>query len=112
MHVIKFLQKYMVGFVFISGVIVMSGVGVIYFQVKDELPQIPKNLRYLNQQPPTVIYSRDGKVLKILGDRSYMTLDLISPIFRKPSSLLKIPRFMNITDWTRLQFYGHFIKTR
>jgi 1A family penicillin-binding protein len=83
MHVIKFLQKYMVGIVFISVLIVMSGIGAIYYQVKDELPRIPKNLRYLNQQPPTEIYSRDGKVLKILGDRSYMTLDLISPHFQK-----------------------------
>jgi len=83
MHVIKFLQKYMVGIVCISMLIVMSGIGAIYFQVKDELPRIPKNLRYLNQQPPTEIYSRDGKVLKILGDRSYMTLDLLSPHFQK-----------------------------
>ena len=73
----------MVGIVFISVLIVMSGIGAIYYQVKDELPRIPKNLRYLNQQPPTEIYSRDGKVLKILGDRSYMTLDLISPHFQK-----------------------------
>jgi len=83
MQVIKFLQKYMVGIAVMSWVIVISGAGVIYFHVKDELPQIPKNLRYLNQQPPTEIYSRDGKVLKILGDRSYMTLDLISPHFQK-----------------------------
>ncbi len=83
MRVLEFLQKYIVTFVFILGFIVMSGVGVIYFQVKDELPRIPKNLRYLNQQPPTEIYSKDGKVLKILGDRSYMTLDLISPNFQK-----------------------------
>ena len=83
MHVIKFLQKYMVGFVFISVFIVMSGVGVTYYQIKGELPRIPKNLRYINQQPPTEIYSGDGKVLKILGDRSYMTLDLISPYFQK-----------------------------
>ena len=83
MHVLKFLQKYMVGFVFISVFIVMSGVGVTYYQIKGELPRIPKNLRYINQQPPTEIYSGDGKVLKILGDRSYMTLDLISPYFQK-----------------------------
>ena len=83
MQVIKFLQKYMVGIVFISGFILMSCMGVIYFQVKDELPRIPNNLRYLNQQPPTEIYSRDGKILKILGDRNYMTLNLISPHFQK-----------------------------
>ena len=83
MHVIKFLQKYMVGFVFISVFIVISGIGVTYYQIKGELPRIPKNLRYINQQPPTEIYSGDGKVLKILGDRSYMTLDLISPYFQK-----------------------------
>ena len=47
------------------------------------MPRIPKNLRYLNHQPPTEIYSRDGKVLKTLGDRGYMTLDLISPNFQK-----------------------------
>jgi len=48
MHVIKFLQKYMVGIVFISVLMVMSGIGAIYYQVKDELPRIPKNIRYLN----------------------------------------------------------------
>jgi len=45
MQVIKFLQKYMVGIAVMSWVIVISGAGVIYFHVKDELPQIPKNLR-------------------------------------------------------------------
>ncbi|HIO23092.1 MAG TPA: PBP1A family penicillin-binding protein [Nitrospinaceae bacterium] len=83
MRVLEFLQKYTVTFVFISGFIVISGLGVTYFQVKDELPRIPKNLRHLNHQPPTEIYSRDGKVLKTLGDRGYMTLDLISPNFQK-----------------------------
>ena len=83
MRVLEFLQKYTVTFVFISGFIVISGLGVTYFQIKDELPRIPKNLRYLNHQPPTEIYSRDGKVLKTLGDRGYMTLDLISPNFQK-----------------------------
>ena len=61
----------------------MSGIGITYYQIKSELPRIPKNLRYLNQQPPTEIYSRDGKVLKILDDRGHMTLDLISPHFQK-----------------------------
>jgi len=83
MRVLEFLQKHIVTFVFISGFIVISGLGVAYFQVKDELPRIPKNLRHLSHQPPTEIYSRDGKVLKILGDRGYMTLDLISPNFQK-----------------------------
>ena len=83
MNIIKLFKKYALGIVFISGLIVMSAIGVTYYQIKDELPRIPKNLSYLNQQPPTEIYSRDGKVLKILGNRGHMTLDRISPHFQK-----------------------------
>ena len=83
MNIIKLFKKYALGIVFISGLIVMSAVGVTYYQIKDELPRIPKNISYLNQQPPTEIYSRDGKVLKILGNRGHMKLDRISPHFQK-----------------------------
>ena len=80
---IKKFKKFALGLIIISCFILMSGIGITYYQIKSELPRIPKNLRYLNQQPPTEIYSRDGKVLKILGDRGHMTLDLISPHFQK-----------------------------
>ena len=79
----KKFKKFALGLIIISCFIVMSGIGITYYQIKSELPRIPKNLRYLNQQPPTEIYSADGKVLKILGDRGHMTLDLISPHFQK-----------------------------
>ena len=62
--------------------LVILGMGFSYLKIKDQLPQIPENLRYLNSQLPTEIYSSDGKLLKVLADRSYMTLDLISPHFQ------------------------------
>ena len=83
MRTLNALSRHAVLLFFATVFLATSGFGAAYFNLKDQLPQIPENLRYLNQQPPTEIYSHDGKLLKVLGDRSYMTLDLISPHFQK-----------------------------
>ena len=82
MHILRFISKHLISLVCIPIFIVILGMGFSYLKIKDQLPQIPENLRYLNSQLPTEIYSSDGKLLKVLADRSYMTLDLISPHFQ------------------------------
>nr|MCS5648202.1 transglycosylase domain-containing protein [Dehalococcoidia bacterium] len=83
MRILNFLSKHIIVLVLTPVFILTSGFGAAYINVKDQLPRIPDNLRYLNQQPPTEIYSHDGKLLKVLGDRSYMTLDLMPHHFKK-----------------------------
>ena len=83
MRLLKFMSKHIMVLVLTPVFVVTSGFGAVYINVKDQLPRIPDNLRYLNQQPSTEIYSHDGKLLKVLGDRSYMTLDLMPHHFKK-----------------------------
>ena len=83
MRILNFLSKHIIVLVLTPVFVLTSGFGAAYINVKDQLPRIPDNLRYLNQQPPTEIYSHDGKLLKVLGDRSYMTLDLMPHHFKK-----------------------------
>ncbi len=77
------LTKNLTNLVAVVIVLAISGIGFGYYQLKDQLPMIPEDLRYLNHQPPTEIYSYDGEILKGLGHRSFITLDLISPNFQK-----------------------------
>ena len=83
MRLLNFLSKHIIVLVLTPVFVVTSGFGAAYINVKDQLPRIPDNLRYLNQQPPTEIYSHDGKLLKVLGDRSHMILDLMPHHFKK-----------------------------
>ena len=80
---LNFITKNLSNLIVVIIVVAIAGLGIAYYHLKDQLPMIPEDLRYLNQQPPTEIYSSDGEVLKILGDRSFITMDLISPNFQK-----------------------------
>ena len=54
-----------------------------YFYLEEDLPQLPQNLSYINYRPPTEIYSSDGEVIKTLGLRNTVRLDMISWKFQK-----------------------------
>jgi len=82
-RILTFLSTTFTNLFFVFAFTSLAGLGAAYVYFKNQLPQIPENLRYLNQQPPTEIYSYDGEILKILGDRSFVTLNLISPNFQK-----------------------------
>lgn len=64
-----------------------------YFYIEEELPQLPKNLSYINYRPPTEIYSSDGEVIKILGLKSTVRLDMISWKFQKAILATEDSRF-------------------
>ncbi|MZH01958.1 MAG: PBP1A family penicillin-binding protein, partial [Nitrospinae bacterium] len=64
-----------------------------YFYVEEELPQLPKNLSYINYRPPTEIYSSDGEVIKVLGRTSTVRLDMISWKFQKAILAIEDSRF-------------------
>ena len=66
-----------------------------YFYVKDDLPQLPKNLSYINYKPPTEIYSSDGELLKVIGLRNTVRLDMISPQFKNAILAVEDHRFFN-----------------
>ena len=66
-----------------------------YFYVKDDLPQLPKNLSYINYKPPTEIYSSDGELLKVIGLRNTVRLDMISPQFKNAILAVEDRRFFN-----------------
>ena len=66
-----------------------------YFYVKDELPQLPKNLSYINYKPPTEIYSSDGELLKIIGLRNTVRLSMVSPQFKNAIIAVEDRRFFS-----------------
>ena len=64
-----------------------------YFYLEDDLPQLPQNLSYINYRHPTEIYSSDGEVIKTLGRRSTVLLDMISWKFQKAILATEDSRF-------------------
>ena len=64
-----------------------------YFYIEEELPQLPKNLSYINYRPPTEIYSSDGEVIKTLGLKNTVRLDMISWKFQKAILAIEDSRF-------------------
>ena len=64
-----------------------------YLYLEDDLPQLPKNLSYINYRPPTEIYSDDGEVIKTLGLRNTVRLNMISWKFRKAILAIEDRRF-------------------
>ena len=66
---------------------------VMYFKVHKELPQLPDNLKTIYSKPPTEIYSSDGVLLKVLGERLIVDLDMMSPHFIKAVIALEDARF-------------------
>ena len=64
-----------------------------YFYLEDDLPQLPQNLSYINYRHPTEIYSSDGEVMKTLGLRNTVRLDMISWKFQKAILATEDSRF-------------------
>ena len=64
-----------------------------YFYLEQDLPQLPQNLSYINYKPPTEIYSSDGEVIKILGLKNTVRLDMISWKFQKAILATEDSRF-------------------
>ena len=95
MKIILRFQKILGWGLFLSLVPILTIFIVGYFYVKDVLPQLPKNLSYINYKPPTEIYSSDGELLKIIGLRNTVRLDMISPEFKNAILAVEDRRFFN-----------------
>lgn len=54
-----------------------------YFALSRDLPQLPEKLANMNLSLPSEIYSADGERIKVLGERLPVSLEEISPFFRK-----------------------------
>ncbi len=65
----------------------------IYHMVKDQLPQLPDSLDKIALSLPTEIYSADGEVMKVLGERHPIVLKEVSPHFTKAIIATEDSRF-------------------
>ena len=87
-----FLEK---GFCF-AGAICLAMIFLVftmYLKVNKDLPQLPDNLKTIYSKPPTEIYSSDGGLLKVLGERLIVDLEMISPHFLNAVIALEDARF-------------------
>ena len=57
--------------------------GFVYSSLKSDLPRLPESLSEVSSRIPTEIYSSDGKLLRVLGQRHHIKLNGISPYFQK-----------------------------
>ena len=78
---------------FLLLILVIGGFMGGYLYVEEELPRLPKNLSYINYRPPTEIYSSDGEVIKILGLKNTVRLDMISGKFQEAILAIEDSRF-------------------
>jgi penicillin-binding protein 1A len=69
------------GFYTICVTAFLVGAGA-YFFVSRDLPRLPENLENINLSLPTEIYSADGELVRVLGDRRPVLLTEISPHFK------------------------------
>ncbi len=65
----------------------------LYIDLKDDLPQLPDSLEKINLSLPTEIYSSQGNVIKVLGQRHPVTLSEISPRFTEAMIATEDSRF-------------------
>lgn len=65
----------------------------LYIDLKDDLPQLPDSLEKINLSLPTEIYSSQGNVIKVLGQRHPVALGEISPRFTKAMIATEDSRF-------------------
>ena len=70
----------------------LLGLG-LYMDLKDDLPQLPDSLEKINLSLPTEIYSSQGNVIKVLGQRHPVPLDEISPRFTEAMIATEDSRF-------------------
>ena len=81
--------------IFLSIVTLMTIFIAGYIYVEDDLPQLPKNLSHINYRPPTEIYSSDGELLKTIGLRNSIRLNMISLEFQNAILAVEDRRFFN-----------------
>ncbi|QPJ65570.1 MAG: PBP1A family penicillin-binding protein [Candidatus Nitrohelix vancouverensis] len=62
------------------GVLTLCG---LYFELSDDLPQLPENLDSINLSLPTEIYSVDGEQIKVVGQRFPVNIEDVAPHFLK-----------------------------
>ena len=65
----------------------------LYIDLKDDLPQLPDSLEKINLSLPTEIYSSQGNVIKVLGQRHPVPLNEISPRFTEAMIATEDSRF-------------------
>ena len=65
----------------------------LYIDLKDDLPQLPDSLEKINLSLPTEIYSSEGNVIKVLGQRHPVSLEEISPRFTEAMIATEDSRF-------------------
>ncbi|CCQ91813.1 Membrane carboxypeptidase (Penicillin-binding protein) [Nitrospina gracilis 3/211] len=65
----------------------------VYWNLRDDLPQLPDSLEKINLSLPTEIYSADGEIIKVLGQRHPVNLENISPLFLKAIIAVEDSRF-------------------
>jgi penicillin-binding protein 1A len=70
----------------------LLGMG-LYIDLKDDLPQLPDSLEKINLSLPTEIYSSQGNVIKVLGQRHPVSLNEISPRFTEAMIATEDSRF-------------------
>ena len=70
----------------------LLGIG-LYIDLKDDLPQLPDSLEKINLSLPTEIYSSQGNVIKVLGQRHPVSLSEISPQFTEAMIATEDSRF-------------------
>ena len=81
--------------IFLSIVTLMTIFIAGYIYVEDDLPQLPKNLSHINYRPPTEIYSNDGELLKTIGPRNLIRLNMIPREFQNAILAVEDRRFFN-----------------
>lgn len=89
-----FLQNFVFGIYVLILVGFFAVVG-IYQMVKDQLPQLPDSLDKIALSLPTEVYSADGEVMKVLGERHPISLKDVSPYFTKAIVATEDSRFWN-----------------
>lgn len=70
----------------------LLGLG-LYIDLRDDLPQLPDSLEKINLSLPTEIYSSQGNVIKVLGQRHPVSLNEISPRFTEAMIATEDSRF-------------------
>ena len=70
----------------------LLGLG-LYIDLKDDLPQLPDSLEKINLSLPTELYSSQGNVIKVLGQRHPVPLNEISPWFTEAMIATEDSRF-------------------
>ncbi len=88
----RFIEKSLFAFYALSLLFVFGAVG-LYGYLRDDLPQLPDDLEKINLSLPTEIYSADGEVLKVLGQRQPVNIEDISPHFLRAIVAVEDSRF-------------------